>query len=130
VGTQQQVLQQGQAGAALLGQERRVQPDKLLEGIEHTAHQRQNAPLGAFNFENLFGQRYQFFFLAVDDGCHLAVVQRQLIRFRAQLPVFVQQLLGLIVQLLDFLDRKSTRLNSSHVKISYAVFCLKKKKKT
>src|SRR5690606_40572621 len=27
-------------------------------------------------------------------------------------------------------DRKSTRLNSSHVKISYAVFCLKKKKHT
>src|SRR5690606_41785494 len=26
------------------------------------------------------------------------------------------------------LDRKSTRLNSSHVKISYAVFCLKKKR--
>src|SRR3989442_7054214 len=28
------------------------------------------------------------------------------------------------------LDRKSTRLNSSHVRISYAVFCLKKKNKT
>src|SRR3712207_8742715 len=27
-------------------------------------------------------------------------------------------------------DRKSTRLNSSHAKISYAVFCLKKKKQT
>src|SRR5690554_7579805 len=27
-----------------------------------------------------------------------------------------------------YLDRKSTRLNSSHVRISYAVFCLKKKK--
>src|SRR3989442_2495762 len=27
-------------------------------------------------------------------------------------------------------DRKSTRLNSSHVRISYAVFCLKKKKYT
>src|SRR5207249_6278509 len=27
------------------------------------------------------------------------------------------------------IDRKSTRLNSSHVSISYAVFCLKKKKK-
>src|SRR3989442_11261641 len=27
-------------------------------------------------------------------------------------------------------DRKSTRLNSSHVRISYAVFCLKKKKRT
>src|SRR5690606_41293830 len=30
----------------------------------------------------------------------------------------------------DNIDRKSTRLNSSHVKISYAVFCLKKKKTT
>src|SRR5688572_5305078 len=30
---------------------------------------------------------------------------------------------------LDSLDRKSTRLNSSHSQISYAVFCLKKKKK-
>src|SRR5690349_22958708 len=29
----------------------------------------------------------------------------------------------------DRQDRKSTRLNSSHVEISYAVFCLKKKKK-
>src|SRR5690349_23776252 len=34
-------------------------------------------------------------------------------------------------RLLDpVLDRKSTRLNSSHVEISYAVFCLKKKKNT
>src|SRR5437867_8729655 len=31
---------------------------------------------------------------------------------------------------LAFTDRKSTRLNSSHRTISYAVFCLKKKKKT
>src|SRR3712207_8279726 len=30
----------------------------------------------------------------------------------------------------ESLDRKSTRLNSSHANISYAVFCLKKKKKT
>src|SRR5690606_42041883 len=33
------------------------------------------------------------------------------------------------IEKLYLLDRKSTRLNSSHVKISYAVFCLKKKKK-
>src|SRR2546426_7687210 len=35
------------------------------------------------------------------------------------------------VQIIGFavLDRKSTRLNSSHLVISYAVFCLKKKKK-
>src|SRR2546426_5402468 len=31
---------------------------------------------------------------------------------------------------LSMIDRKSTRLNSSHLVISYAVFCLKKKKKT
>src|SRR3712207_7588925 len=33
-------------------------------------------------------------------------------------------------QVADPEDRKSTRLNSSHANISYAVFCLKKKKKT
>src|SRR5699024_12747412 len=33
-------------------------------------------------------------------------------------------------ELIRALDRKSTRLNSSHVSISYAVFCLKKKKHT
>src|SRR5690625_6035594 len=32
--------------------------------------------------------------------------------------------------ILHYQDRKSTRLNSSHVAISYAVFCLKKKKNT
>src|SRR5690606_40450071 len=41
---------------------------------------------------------------------------------------------GHFAQLVDYVlrrrqDRKSTRLNSSHVKISYAVFCLKKKRK-
>src|SRR5699024_11783040 len=39
----------------------------------------------------------------------------------AQLPGLTARLLGE--------DRKSTRLNSSHVSISYAVFCLKKKRK-
>src|SRR5690606_39826656 len=39
-----------------------------------------------------------------------------------------QQLLPRRSPLLSAPDRKSTRLNSSHVKISYAVFCLKKKK--
>src|SRR5690242_21341682 len=46
----------------------------------------------------------------------------------------VAALVGLAVRLgvrelgLRELDRKSTRLNSSHMSISYAVFCLKKKK--
>src|SRR5437899_5055243 len=32
------------------------------------------------------------------------------------------------ITIVTFVDRKSTRLNSSHLGISYAVFCLKKKK--
>src|SRR5690606_41562513 len=55
------------------------------------------------------------------------------------LPIGLLALLGLVVFGLAVLrfrsdlapsDRKSTRLNSSHVKISYAVFCLKKKTDT
>src|SRR5207302_9692889 len=38
---------------------------------------------------------------------------------------FRQNLFGTVPRLLKMVDRKSTRLNSSHVKISYAVFCLK-----
>src|SRR5207253_5189933 len=46
-------------------------------------------------------------------------------------PVVRQGLRSLLEAEGDFeVDRKSTRLNSSHVAISYAVFCLKKKKKT
>src|SRR5947208_3845393 len=37
---------------------------------------------------------------------------------------------GALLQKPQILDRKSTRLNSSHQIISYAVFCLKKKKNT
>src|SRR5690554_7631538 len=37
---------------------------------------------------------------------------------------------GQDLYVMSCLDRKSTRLNSSHVRISYAVFCLKKKKIT
>src|SRR5690606_41849836 len=53
---------------------------------------------------------------------------------RAPLPGVSETLLGLDQRTHAFIgqnfqqqDRKSTRLNSSHVKISYAVFCLKKK---
>src|SRR5258705_8214533 len=44
-------------------------------------------------------------------------------------PELVERGLGLPQPRVQ-LDRKSTRLNSSHLGISYAVFCLKKKKKT
>src|SRR5256885_13169035 len=41
-----------------------------------------------------------------------------------------QQFIGVTGQAAPNKDRKSTRLNSSHLVISYAVFCLKKKNKT
>src|SRR5688500_4007751 len=40
----------------------------------------------------------------------------------------LEKLRGLLKPIQKLLDRKSTRLNSSHLVISYAVFCLKKKK--
>src|SRR5690349_24067225 len=51
----------------------------------------------------------------------LALVERQ------QLFLVVDQLHGVGVLVQSPADRKSTRLNSSHVEISYAVSCLKKK---
>src|SRR5260221_7876127 len=52
------------------------------------------------------------------------LAREQLPRFRGGKPQFVK--LGRVGQASR--DRKSTRLNSSHTVISYAVFCLKKKK--
>src|SRR5207302_10464416 len=48
---------------------------------------------------------------------------------RARVSVLSGMVSCLLLAQDDAKDRKSTRLNSSHVKISYAVFCLKKKKK-
>src|SRR2546430_9578714 len=55
-----------------------------------------------------------------------------LLRVQLGLLLLAQRLkprLGFLLHLLEEGDRKSTRLNSSHSQISYAVFCLKKKKK-
>src|SRR5690242_21187587 len=46
--------------------------------------------------------------------------------FAGELEGFAQEIIGTMAR---EGDRKSTRLNSSHMSISYAVFCLKKKKK-
>src|SRR5687768_17729302 len=72
----------------------------------------------------------------IDQSLHPAVRKRR--RLDASIEVAGLNTLGRILQLLEReqcqsqdhgVDRKSTRLNSSHGYISYAVFCLKKKKK-
>src|SRR5690606_39932841 len=58
----------------------------------------------------------------------------QVVLNRVRNPAYPGSICGVVYQNENWLnacqDRKSTRLNSSHVKISYAVFCLKKKKET
>src|SRR5690554_7064211 len=46
---------------------------------------------------------------------------------RNEALALTKEIKGFKTQAVQGLDRKSTRLNSSHVRISYAVFCLKKK---
>src|SRR5690606_30395088 len=82
----------------------RVRPGRLLRTLARRAHLRE--PLTDLLVRKALGR-------------HDEEVDPLLVRAEQQ---FLHALLG------EFLrDRKSTRLNSSHVKISYAVFCLKKK---
>src|SRR3989442_7598910 len=72
----------------------------------------------AFSFEMVFGTRGRAF--ESPQARHLLTESKGLTPFSGK------QLSGIWVRLRD---RKSTRLNSSHVRISYAVFCLKKHKR-
>src|SRR5439155_15163436 len=76
------------------------------------------AATGSDGLRLLMSQSVDAIILEYDLGLlNGAVVADEIKQVRPQLPIVM----------LD-LDRKSTRLNSSHVAISYAVFCLKKKK--
>src|SRR5690606_40996142 len=58
---------------------------------------------------------------------HRAAAEWQKVRHASDRSITRDERQQMIQELHVFIDRKSTRLNSSHVKISYAVFCLKKK---
>src|SRR5690606_41830350 len=87
----------------------------------------------------------RFYTLSLHDSLPILVLARWLLReckvlmldeptrgvdvgARSEIYTLIRQLADDGVAVV--VDRKSTRLNSSHVKISYAVFCLKKKKRT
>src|SRR3712207_7763104 len=71
--------------------------------------------------------------LAPPEPVHLMTRLRDKPRVTVAFPPCTDELLALIRTAdideitVSFRDRKSTRLNSSHANISYAVFCLKKK---
>src|SRR5438034_5970924 len=72
----------------------------------------------------------QIYTLSLHDALPISlagIAWRQRIQLEPQLPE--EMLKQYVAVTLGELDRKSTRLNSSHTVISYAVFCLKKKKK-
>src|SRR5690606_42019278 len=64
-----------------------------------------------------------------DAGFYMLCDLRAALQFQRMNPPLLHQSSGVSDRPIDaaMIDRKSTRLNSSHVKISYAVFCLKKK---
>src|SRR3712207_8700654 len=78
-----------------------------------------------FPYTTLFRSARQDETVQPDDKCFVVLLfdfgQRHTTRSRRNARRF---------RFLGFRDRKSTRLNSSHANISYAVFCLKKKKIT
>src|SRR6266566_3164556 len=80
---------------------------------------------GDDGLEALFLRETQLTQIAGFVGLPIGVV---LATVDLRIPIVLGGALGVALAVL--LDRKSTRLNSSHLVISYAVFCLKKKKKT
>src|SRR3712207_6951372 len=81
-----------------------------------------------FPYTTLFRSRALSLFLA--DGDERAAVldlSREPVHHLRRHALALQEAIRELVKRRQRLDRKSTRLNSSHANISYAVFCLKKK---
>src|SRR3712207_8775488 len=81
-----------------------------------------------FPYTTLFRSLFVFLFFGVVAVVGSYFVQVEEFRWEAfALSVPVGLLAAAILVVNNVQDRKSTRLNSSHANISYAVFCLKKK---
>src|SRR5690625_6119398 len=71
---------------------------------------------------------FSFPFTLFPIGIALLAFTGVFLRIKEKNKAVDKRLAIFYVILFSYIDRKSTRLNSSHVAISYAVFCLKKKK--
>src|SRR3712207_7868541 len=92
----------------------------IIAGLIMAAHGFQKLQAGVGNFGGFLAQL----------GVPLPTLMAYVVTF-VELVAGILLILGLFSRLAAlFLDRKSTRLNSSHANISYAVFCLKKKTHT
>src|SRR2546422_8585642 len=85
-----------------------------------------------FPYTTLFRSVFLVIAFAVLWGTLLPILSEAIVgvKYTVLAPWFNTVTIPLGLALLALTDRKSTRLNSSHGYISYAVFCLKKKKAT
>src|SRR5690554_7749579 len=82
-----------------------------------------------FPYTTLFRSKTDAF-IAVTDNSEVNILACQLAK-KMGVKKSVAEVENMdYIDLAENIDRKSTRLNSSHVRISYAVFCLKKKKRS
>src|SRR3972149_8663282 len=88
---------------------------RVLSGIQSS---------GKLHLGNYLGAMKQHIELQHEHDCFFFIANYHSLTTVQDPPLLRQYTLDVA---LDYLDRKSTRLNSSHSQISYAVFCLKKK---
>src|SRR5215217_6003512 len=114
-------------------------PPPNVTGELHMGHALQLALADALvrwhrmrGFNTLFQPGYDHAGISTQNAVEKALAQEGLTRHDLGRDAFVERVwewLRLYGRTIMSQDRKSTRLNSSHANISYAVFCLKKKKK-
>src|SRR5690625_152580 len=105
-------------------QEEKVQKESQLKGVTVKEREQDNIKISYVEIdetgEELIGKKKGSYVTIYADGVKRQDTNRQ----EKAAEILAKELEELIAK-----DRKSTRLNSSHVAISYAVFCLKKKKR-
>src|SRR5690606_40853214 len=87
--------------------------------------------IGFHLLDILFGDFHASYSIVIDDQvnrCQYTRTRKEIRQVQLSDITGIFYKFQLVIAVLFGIDRKSTRLNSSHVKISYAVFCLKKKK--